>query len=77
LVVYLSFDQRPTAGGGRTLARGVAAQTYEAGLKERTVLIEFDNVEAAKAAYNSPAYQDALTKLAGGAEREIRIVEGL
>ena len=65
------------AGGGRTLARGVAALAYEAGLKERTVLIEFDSLEAAEAAYKSPAYQDALTELEGGAEREIRIVEGL
>jgi uncharacterized protein (DUF1330 family) len=66
-----------TAAGGRTLARGVAALVHEAGLKERTVLIEFDSVEAAQAAYESPAYQDALTKLAGGADREIRIVEGV
>jgi uncharacterized protein (DUF1330 family) len=55
----------------------VAALVHEAGLKERTVLIEFDSLEAAEAAYKSPAYQDALTKLEGGAEREIRIVEGL
>jgi uncharacterized protein (DUF1330 family) len=66
-----------TAGGGRTLARGVAALVHEAGLKERTVIIEFDSLEAAQAAYESPAYQEALTKLADGAEREIRIVEGL
>jgi uncharacterized protein (DUF1330 family) len=66
-----------TAAGGRTLARAVAAQVYEAGLAERTVLIEFDSLDAARAAYNSPAYQQALTKLAGGADREIRIVEGL
>jgi uncharacterized protein (DUF1330 family) len=66
-----------TAGGGRTLARGVAAQVYEAGLKERTVLIEFDSVEAARKAHDSPAYQEALRVLAGGCEREIRIVEGL
>ena len=66
-----------TAAGGRVLARGVAALVHEAGLKERTVLIEFDSLEAAEAAYTSPAYQDALTKLEGGAEREIRIVEGL
>ncbi len=66
-----------TAAGGRTLARGAPAQVYEAGLQQRTVLIEFDSVEAARAAYQSPAYQEALTKLAGGCEREICIVEGL
>src|SRR5581483_8147458 len=32
------------AGGGRFLARGLPAQVYEAGVKERTVLIEFDSV---------------------------------
>jgi uncharacterized protein (DUF1330 family) len=65
------------AGGGRMLARGVPAQVYEAGLQQRTVLIEFDSVEAARAAHDSPAYQEALAALAGGADREIRIVEGL
>ena len=65
------------AAGGRFLARGIPAQVYEAGLQQRTVLIEFDNVEAARAAHDSPAYQEALVALAGGADREIRIVEGL
>ena len=64
------------AAGGRFLARGMPAQVYEAGLKERTVLIEFDSVEAARAAHDSPAYQEALAALAGGADRDIRIVEG-
>jgi uncharacterized protein (DUF1330 family) len=41
------------------------------------VVIEFDSVEHAKAAHDSPAYQGALSKLAGGAERDIRIVEGV
>ena len=67
-----------TAGGGRAfLARGMPAQVYEAGLQQRTVLLEFDSVEAARAAHDSPAYQEALAALAGGAERDIRIVEGV
>ena len=65
------------AAGGRFLARGVPAQVYEAGLQRRTVLIEFDSVEAARAAHDSPAYREALAALAGGADREMRIVEGL
>ena len=65
------------AAGGRVLARGIPAQVYEAGLQQRTVLIEFDSVEAARAAHDSAAYQEALVALAGGADREIRIVEGL
>jgi uncharacterized protein (DUF1330 family) len=66
-----------TAGGGRFLARGTPALVYEGGIKERTVLVEFDSVEAARAAHDSPAYQEALAALAGGADREIRIIEGL
>jgi uncharacterized protein (DUF1330 family) len=66
-----------TAAGGRFLARGVPAQVYEAGLQQRTVLIEFDSVEAARAAHDSPAYKEALDALAGGVERDMRIVEGL
>jgi len=65
------------AGGGRMLARGMPAQVYEAGLQQRTVLIEFDSVEAARAAHDSPAYQEALAALAGGADRDIRIIEGV
>ena len=53
-----------TGAGGRFLARGMPAQVYEAGLKQRTVLIEFDSVEAARAAHDSPAYQEALAALA-------------
>lgn len=65
------------AGGGRFLARGMPVQTYEAGLDQRTVLIEFESVEQAKATHDSPAYQEALAALAGGAERDLRIVEGV
>jgi uncharacterized protein (DUF1330 family) len=66
-----------TAGGGRFLARGEPARVFEYGLKQRTVLIEFDNVEQAVAAHDSPGYQVALAALGDGAEREIRIIEGL
>jgi uncharacterized protein (DUF1330 family) len=65
-----------TAAGGRFLARGLPEQVYEAGLQERAVLIEFDSVEAARAAYDTPAYQAALAALGDGAERDIRIVPG-
>jgi len=64
------------AGGGKFLARGTPAKTYEAGLGERTVLIEFESVAQAVATHDSPAYQAALRALANGAERDMRIVEG-
>ena len=65
------------AAGGRFLARGPAAKAYEAGLLQRTVLIEFDSVEQAVAAHESPGYQAALKALGNGADRAIRIVEGV
>jgi len=66
-----------TAAGGRFLARGEPAKVYELGMKQRTVLLEFESVAQAIAAHDSPAYQAALTALGDGAEREIRIVEGV
>ena len=65
------------AAGGRFLARGNPAKVYENGLNQRTVLIEFDSVAQAVAAHDSPAYQEALRALRNGAERDLRIVEGL
>jgi uncharacterized protein (DUF1330 family) len=65
------------AAGGRFLARGLPAHVFEHGIVERTALIEFDSVEAAVAAYESPAYQAALEVLDGGAERDLRIVEAV
>ena len=64
------------AAGGTFVARGVPEQTYEAGETTRTVVIEFDSVEAARAAHDSPAYQEALAALDGGAVRDMRIVPG-
>jgi len=65
------------AAGGRFLARGNPSKVYEAGVNQRTVIIEFDSVAAAIAAHDSPGYQAALKALAGKADREIRIVEGV
>jgi uncharacterized protein (DUF1330 family) len=62
--------------GGTYLARGLPELTYESGEKTRTVLIEFDSVEAARAAHDSAAYQEALAALDGGAVRDMRIVAG-
>jgi uncharacterized protein (DUF1330 family) len=63
--------------GGKYLARGTAMAAYENGLKERIVISEFPSVAQAIAAHDGPAYQAALAALGDGADREIRIVEGL
>lgn len=65
-----------TKAGGRILVRGMPVQVHEAGLRQRTVVIEFDSLERARAAYDSPDYREALAVLGNGAERDIRIVEG-
>lgn len=65
------------AAGGRFLARGMPARVYEGGLEQRTVLIEFASVAQALAAHESPAYREALRVLGNGADRDMRIVEGV
>jgi len=65
------------AAGGRFLARGVPSRVYESGVEQRTVLIEFDSLAQAVAAHDSPAYQQALAALGSGADRDMRIIEGL
>jgi uncharacterized protein (DUF1330 family) len=66
-----------TGAGGTFLARGLPEATYEAGQETRSVLVRFDSVEAAQAAHDSPAYQEALAALDGGAVRDLRIVPGV
>jgi len=65
------------AGGGKFLARGVPVEVYEAGLRERTVLIEFESAAKAVATYESERYQAAAKVLNGAVQREVRIVEGV
>ena len=65
------------AGGGRFLTRGTAAQVAEAGIKERSVVIEFDSLEQALETYQGPAYQAALKHLEGAVERDLRFLQGV
>jgi uncharacterized protein (DUF1330 family) len=65
-----------TAGGGRFVVRGTAAKSYEEGLDQRCVVIEFDSLQKAMATYESPEYQAAKKLLEGAAERDVRMVEG-
>jgi uncharacterized protein (DUF1330 family) len=66
------------AGGGRFLVRGTPAKTYEAGLNQRTVVIEFPSLAQALAVHDGAGYQEALRALGkGAAERDMRVVEGV
>jgi uncharacterized protein (DUF1330 family) len=63
--------------GGKLLATTNAVEAHENGVSEQTVLIEFESLEKAKAAYQSADYQAALDALDGGADRDVRIFEGV
>ncbi len=65
------------AHGGKFILRGMPAKTYELGLNQRVVMIEFDSLEKATAAHDSPGYQEALRVLGDAVERDLRIVEAI
>jgi uncharacterized protein (DUF1330 family) len=66
------------AAGGKFLARGPAAKAMEDGIMNRTVIIEFETLEAAMALYDSPMYQEAVKALGeGSVVRDMRVVEGV
>jgi uncharacterized protein (DUF1330 family) len=62
--------------GSRLLVSpGSAVTAHEAGLKQMTVVVEFDSYEIALAAYESEDYKKALDALGSGVERDFRIAE--
>jgi|SRR5689334_25192571 uncharacterized protein (DUF1330 family) len=62
--------------GGRVIVGGKPAKTHEAGMDQSVVVVEFDNLERAIAAYESDQYRPALRVLDNAALRDFRIVEG-
>jgi|TARA_B110000503_G_C6887539_1_gene305335 uncharacterized protein (DUF1330 family) len=67
-----------SAAGGTFLARGMPTATKEAGKMQRLVIIEFENITKALAAYDSPGYKKALEALGSNAViRDMRIIEGV
>ncbi len=65
------------AHGARFLARGGAHEVMEGPSHERHVVIEFPNLQAAKACYASAEYQAAKARRDGAATAHVVIVEGL
>ncbi len=65
------------AGGGKFIVRGMPEKVYENGLMQRTVVIEFPNMATAIATHDSAAYQQALDALGDGADRDMRLIEGV
>jgi uncharacterized protein (DUF1330 family) len=64
------------AWGGRVIVGGKPAKTQEAGVGESVVIVEFESLEKAIAAYDSDLYRPALRVLDKAAQRDFRIVEG-
>lgn len=62
--------------GGRFVVRGSAVRAYDAGVEGRTVIVEFDTVEQAIKARESPEYGEAIRVLGNAVERDFRVVEG-
>jgi uncharacterized protein (DUF1330 family) len=62
--------------GGRVIVGGKPAQTHETGVDQSVVIVEFENIEKAIAAYESELYRPALKVLGNAAQRDFRIVEG-
>ena len=75
--VRLAVPALEAAGGRPLLSSEGTMEVHEAGMAMRTVLIEFASVAQAIAAHDSPAYQEALRALGNGADRDMRIVEGV
>ena len=65
------------AAGGRFIARGNAAHVYEGAVPGRVVIAEFPSFEAAKAWYESPAYQAIRHHRLKGAIYDGLVVQGV
>ncbi|MDF2097447.1 DUF1330 domain-containing protein [Aquibaculum arenosum] len=63
--------------GARFLARGGESETFEGTTYERQVVIEFPDLESARACYRSPEYQAAKAKRDGACVAHVSIVIGL
>jgi uncharacterized protein (DUF1330 family) len=46
-------------------------------MNQRVVIVEFDSVQKVYEAHESPDYQVALRALGNGADRDMRVVEGV
>jgi uncharacterized protein (DUF1330 family) len=66
------------AGGGKFVVRGGELAVLEGDWHPpRLVILEFENLEAAKAFYDSPEYQAAIKLREGAAKLNMVAVEGI
>lgn len=62
--------------GAKFVVRGGAQDVMEGTARPRTVVIEFKDMDTAKACYNSPEYQHALSIRTAVSTGDLVIVEG-
>jgi uncharacterized protein (DUF1330 family) len=73
-------EAAPAASAGHPvtpLAFYGAVETLEGPRVDGAVILEFPTLADAQAAYNSPAYQEALKHRLSGAEYRVFIIEGI
>ena len=63
------------SNGGTFLVRGMSSVVPEGIANERAVVVEFETLSQALAAYQSPEYQAALAVLGETVDREVRFIE--
>lgn len=74
---YRAANAAPLAQyGGRFLVRGATAEAVEGAWRDRLVIIEFPDLQAARACYFSDAYQAAKALRDPVACADVCIVEG-
>ena len=77
---YPEYVRRDTpileAHGAKFLVRGGQQEVFEGAAGARTVVMEFESYEAAKAAYEDPEYQEVAEIRRRCADSTILLVEG-
>lgn len=63
--------------GGRFLVRGGAQEVVEGEARPRCVVVEFPDLAAARACYDSPEYRAAMRHREGAGLLDLVIVEGV
>ena len=64
------------AHGGKVLARGPGAERHEGTVEGIVMMIEFENIDAARTFYLSDEYQAAKAVRDAWAETDLMIIEG-
>jgi uncharacterized protein (DUF1330 family) len=72
---YVRTLEACIAGGGKVLSCGMQSQHAKPVWVERTIIVDFENVERAEAAYETAAYRKAVAAMVDGVERDFRIRE--